>query len=294
MELNRHAALKGTLFVAVAALLWSTNGIFIKWLALSPFLIAGIRALIAGLVLLPFLRVKRIPWNLDLLVMVVSYCFHSLLIVLSFRTTSATIASGAQFAAPIWLFIVARLKKHPWRKSELIPLASLITGLVIFMLSSSEGTTLNGNIYALLSSFTFAALTYSSSRVSGDNPMGITSLSNLFTAAVLFTFFIPDKSLLSVVTPSQWLVFLYLGIFQLGLGYAFYYVGMRYISAQRAAMISPLELIASPLWIILFMKETPDASSLFGFVFILAGIVFNTMLQRNRKTCKPIGLREHL
>ncbi|MFR9127862.1 MAG: EamA family transporter [Acidaminococcus intestini] len=46
--------LKGTLFVLLAAVCWSINSPIVKYLTLNPFLICGLRSLIAGIALLPF------------------------------------------------------------------------------------------------------------------------------------------------------------------------------------------------------------------------------------------------
>lgn len=46
--------LKGTLFVLLAAVCWSINSPIVKYLTLNPFLICGLRSLIAGITLLPF------------------------------------------------------------------------------------------------------------------------------------------------------------------------------------------------------------------------------------------------
>lgn len=51
--------LKGTLFVLLAAVCWSINSPIVKYLTLNPFLICGLRSLIAGIALLPFLRIRK-------------------------------------------------------------------------------------------------------------------------------------------------------------------------------------------------------------------------------------------
>lgn len=55
--------LKGTLFVLLAAVCWSINSPIVKYLTLNPFLICGLRSLIAGIALLPFLRIREIKKN---------------------------------------------------------------------------------------------------------------------------------------------------------------------------------------------------------------------------------------
>lgn len=65
--------LKGTLFVLLAAVCWSINSPIVKYLTLNPFLICGLRSLIAGIALLPFLRIREIKKNRYLPLYFISY-----------------------------------------------------------------------------------------------------------------------------------------------------------------------------------------------------------------------------
>ena len=49
----RLPALSGSALVLLGAVCWSLNSPLVKYLTLDPFLICGLRSLIAGLVLLP-------------------------------------------------------------------------------------------------------------------------------------------------------------------------------------------------------------------------------------------------
>ena len=60
--------------VLLGAVCWSLNSPLVKYLTLDPFLICGLRSLIAGLVLLPFVRPREIAWNRYLLAYVLAYC----------------------------------------------------------------------------------------------------------------------------------------------------------------------------------------------------------------------------
>ncbi len=55
---------KGIIMVVIAALLWSSNAPFVRWI-LDAFSVSAIRGLIAGLILLPFFRPKKIRFGLD-------------------------------------------------------------------------------------------------------------------------------------------------------------------------------------------------------------------------------------
>ena len=50
------------LYVAIAAMLWSTAGLLIKWVPWHPIAIAGIRSGIAAVVMLIFLLFTQKKW----------------------------------------------------------------------------------------------------------------------------------------------------------------------------------------------------------------------------------------
>lgn len=78
--------LKGTLFVLLAAVCWSINSPIVKYLTLNPFLICGLRSLIAGIALLPFLRIREIKKNRYLPLYFISYTALCLAVIISFIT----------------------------------------------------------------------------------------------------------------------------------------------------------------------------------------------------------------
>ena len=72
---------KGMALVFIAAVLWSTNSILVKSIELPSILIGAMRALIAGVVLMPFIRLKKIKWSLKLLFMMIAFTVQSTCIV---------------------------------------------------------------------------------------------------------------------------------------------------------------------------------------------------------------------
>ena len=65
---------------------------------------------------------------------------------------------------------------------------------------------------------------------------------------------------------------LILGVVQVGMGYAFYNMGVSKVSPQKASVIALWEMILGPVWVALFLKEYPSLLVCIGFVIIIAGI----------------------
>ena len=268
----------GMLLVFIAAVLWSTNSILVKNIELPSMLIGAMRALIAGIVLAPFIRPKKLKFSPKMLLMAVAFTLNSVGVVTAIKLTSAAIAVGMQFTSPIWLYIYSRIKGYPFIKRRVIPLAVLTAGVVISMFSKAEGVTLIGNLIALTTGLSFAVVTQLGKDLGGDNPVGITAINNLFMAAVILPLFCRDSvGQLFTMDTVGWVTLLALDIVQFSGGYVFYTLGLRYTTAARASMISPMEMVLSPVWVAIFMHELPDAVGLIGFLVIIAGIALEVI-----------------
>ena len=244
-------------------------------------------ALLAGLALLPFLKIKRIRWkSKSTWLMAFFYMIHCSLIVLALKTTSAPIAVAMQFTAPVWLFFWEGKHKEQLNIRRIWPLLVMMLGMVLFMFSKGTGVTMKGNIIAACSSLSFAALTYFSKRTAmeSDNPIGLTSVSNLITALIVFLFFVPAfPAKIASIPLSQLPILLILGIIQTGGGYSFYFLGLNDIDASTASMISPLEMVLGPLWVAIFLREYPDLIALFAFTLVIAGVLGEVFVAKANK-----------
>ena len=266
----------GPLLVLLGSALWSTNAPFFKILQVDSFLAIFIRASIAGLLLLPCLRPHRIRWDRYLLTMLLSYTALCVSIVLAIRSTSANIATGMQYTAPVWIYLLSWRRGRPlFSLQRNWPLLLLLAGLVVSMCSGSSAVTLKGNLLALSTSLFFTAMTISSKHAAADNPLGMVSLSNLFCATVVGVLFVPHpvETYLQAITPQEWLILLFLGAFQIAGGYALYYIGLRTTEPAHASMLAPCEMVLGTLWVAIFLREFPDWIGILGSLFIVIGVV---------------------
>lgn len=278
---------RGLLLVIGSALCWSLNSPLVKLLTLDPFLLTGLRALIAALVLAPFIRLRRIRRSLNTAMMIFFYMIHCTLIVLALKKTSAPIAVAMQFTAPVWLFLYDHRKGGAVRFGRLWPLCVMMLGMVLFMFSGGTGVTMAGNLIAACSSLSFAALTFFSKRTAeeSDNPIGLTSLSNFVTALVVLLAFVRDPvAKIAAVEPAQWPLMLLLGAVQTGGGYGLYFAGLKDVDASTAAMLSPLEMVLGPLWVALFLHEYTDVIGLIAFLLVIVGVLGEVLVTKRQQT----------
>ena len=276
----------GMLSIFIGALLWSTLTIFVHQLAISPLLFCGLRTAIAGILLLPFLWQGKIHFNLYFWGFVCSYCLLNIFLVLSLRTTTTAIAVGMQFTAPLWIFLFHLFIGKPMAKSGYLPLISILLGVLIFMLAPSRGSTVLGNVLALLGGILFAILTVCSHRVDTKNAVGLTAYGSLFSAVIIFVILLLSgedwEQLLYLPAEAWWGVFL-VGALQTAGGFAFFNWGLRYTTSEKASVLATGELVFGVLWAALFFADYPDIYTCFGVCFILFGIFAELWITKKTK-----------
>ena len=74
-----------------------------------------------------------------------------------------------------------------------------------------------------------------------------------------------------------------LGIFQMGVSYAFFSKGIETTPSVDASLISMLEAILNPIWVALVIGEIPSFISLVGGGLVLIAVVFNIISSKNEK-----------
>lgn len=275
--MNDRKQTPGVLLILLAALLWSTNAPVVRLLSIGGLLAAGLRAFIAGIALLPFLRPKKLKFGKELLLTLVCFTGVSAGVTVAIKTTSSAIAVGMQYTSPLWLFLLSLCRGKKPTKKMIVPLAVLSVGVILSMFSRAENVSLSGNLIALSTGLFFAGMTLFAGKAAGDNPIGLSCLSNLFCGIFLLFLARPSPAELIAMPLSDWLLLLYLGTIQVGAAYSCYYAGLRFVRPTTAAMLSPLEMILAPLWTAIFQHEIPDEVGLIGFSLVVAGVILEAV-----------------
>ena len=169
--------------------------------------------------------------------------------------------------------LLSKPSKKDFTLKRLFPLILVLAGVIITMFSTAEGISFWGNIIAISTSFSFAGLTYFAKRINTDNPMGLSSISNLIVGVVALIIARPSIDVISNIQLPEILVLIYLGVFQVGMAYALYYSGLKVVSAGTASMIAPLEMILGPVWTLIFLGEIPDIIGAVGFIIVIVGVI---------------------
>src|SRR5208337_4525142 len=147
----------GILAMAGTAFLWSLAGLFIKVIDWNPIAIAGMRSLIASIVILVYLKRPRFHLSFPQMAAAVANAATMLLFVSANKTTTAANAILLQYIAPVLTaFIGAMLLKERPHMEHFAAFPLVAVGMIIMFLDKLGGGTLSGNILAIMSGITFS------------------------------------------------------------------------------------------------------------------------------------------
>jgi drug/metabolite transporter (DMT)-like permease len=253
------------------AFLWSVAGLFIKILDWNPFLIAGLRSLIAFFFLLAIVRTVRLTWSWPLLGAALANAATMLLFVAANKTTTAANAILLQYLAPVFTAIlgVVILKEH-LRREQLIALILTPVGMILLFMDRLSSGQLLGNLLALTSAFTFALMFIFTRMQKEGDPLQSFMASHAVAAVIALTVavFLPMPHFTGRAIGS----ILILGILQIGLAAVFFSYGIRRVSAVSANLIALIEPVFNPVWVFLVLGETPSAKALLGGAVIIGSV----------------------
>jgi len=274
---------KGILFAALGALIWSTGGVFIKLVDAPGIYISAARSLVAGLIFLPFVKFNKIKWSWSILLLLLSFAYTMIGFVVATKLTTAANAIILQYTTPIWLFLYYSFRNRSFSKRKILPVALVSLGIVIFLFEPSQGTNMTGNLLALSTGISFAFVAHYSAKDHGIDGPGLISLCNLTT----FLLALPFISNVTGITMSLDLLgiigILFLGVFQIALGYVFYMKSLKLISPLDTSLICLIEPLTNPVWVLIFVKEVPSTFALTASVFVIAGILVNILQARSSR-----------
>lgn len=265
----------GILFIVIAALLWSTGGIGIKAITDSALKVTFYRSIFATVTLLIVFRRDAISVRPSpaFLTAVLSYGACLTTFVVATKLTTAANAIFLQYAGVIWVLLFSPLVlREAMRRHDAIAITIAMCGMALFFVGKFEARGMTGNAMALVSSVFFATMIMALRRNPQASRAAVT-WGNVLLSLALLPFVWNDLAL----TPKSFLVLLGLGVFQIGVAYAFFVKGLQHVTATQASLTGMLEPVANPIWVLLFLNERPSAYAIAGAVIVLAAIAWHTM-----------------
>jgi drug/metabolite transporter (DMT)-like permease len=266
---------KGILAVILTALLWSSGGLLIKLVTLTPMQISFFRCLIAAIVFAVLFRQKILKLNPLALLNAFAYAAVLILFVIATKTTTAANAIFLQSTAPIYVLIFEPiLTQTKWEKINIITIAVCFIGMILFFMGDLTPGDIKGNIAALLAGVAFA--TFFLGMKKNDKQYGEASIfyGNLIVSLICVPFLFEMNAL----TFSDLWKLTFLGVFQIAFAYALFSYGIKRILAVEASIISMLEPVLNPIWVFIGYGEAPSMYAIIGGAIIISAITIRTLI----------------
>ena len=262
---------RGTLYVFLAALLYSIGGLCIKVIPWNGMSINGGRTAIALVVIGGYLWWVKHPlrWNRWVALGAVSVFGCNALFSVANKLTTAANTIVLQFTAPIFVMLITLLvfRRRPSRL-DVITCAVVFGGVVFFFVDSLEVGGGLGNLLALRSGLAYAGVFLLNDLPDSD------AISSVFWGDVLsavtgLPFLLREtdfssKALISLVV---------LGVFQVAVAYILLTIGLKTTPPVTASLVSGIEPVLNPILVAAFYGENMGPMAVIGAAIVIGGVV---------------------
>ncbi|MBQ5583280.1 MAG: DMT family transporter [Ruminiclostridium sp.] len=278
---------KGLLLIFLASVLFSLGGLLIKvipWQALS---INSWRCGISVCILLLFAKVtgKKLKLTPGVLAGAAAMCLTVSSYALANKLTTAANAILIQFTNPVFVILFLWLFFHEKpKKLDLITCVVVFGGIACFFLDGLSAGNLLGNAVALFSGVCYAWV-FLLNKIPGGDPLYSTILGHAMCVLI---------GLPSAVRETEYsgqivLCAILMGVFQLGLAYLCFTIGIRTAPPVSASLVSGIEPILNPVLVAIVLGE-----SLSGLALLGGGIVFISIMIYNILTVRTENTKKEL
>ncbi len=270
----------GVLAVVMAAILWSTGGLFIKLLPFEPMTILWYRSACAAILF--GLLFRRAVLRVNALTLLVSLIYVALMTTFVFATKMTTAANAIflQYTAPVYVLLLEPiLFRLSLERLNIITIVICIAGMALFFVGDLEMGNTQGNLIALSSGVLLAGLMLAQRKNDPARHEAAIFWGNI----IMVTIAMPAYWQSAAPSASEWLMLLFLGFVQIGLGYLFFTYGLKRVLAIESALLAMLEPILNPVWVFLGYGERPSGFALLGGAIIILTLAVRTVLVERRK-----------
>ena len=180
------------------------------------------------------------------------------------------IFSCAPFVAGFlgWILLGERVTTRTW-----FTIAAAMAGLAVMVGSELAVSRYFGPLIALWIPIAYAASIIAIRSSKRENMLAALCLAGL-VAGGLSAIFVSDYAL----TPRDLIISLYLGVFQVGVGFTLVVLGTRYVPAAQVGLLALVEPVLAPIWVWMGVGEVPNLATIIGGTIIFLAITTDGIL----------------
>ena len=278
----------GALALIFAGVFLSFGGVIIRFMETSSaWQITGYRSITFSLAILLYILVKykkdtphafkKIGHSGILIALILGFSNTCFVWGMSTTTVSNAVfimSTGPLFAAICSYFFL----KRKIGKKTFIAIAGSMFGITIMFSGGMESNNYIGNIIILGVPIGFAFQLTLLNYNSHIDFMPATFLGGVFSSLIGFIF----MANLDISTHDLSLC-LFMGAFQVGIGFMLITIGSRYIPPHRAALFLLMEPVLAPIWAFLGVGEIPGQTEMLGGLIVMSFVSYKIVDQFKNK-----------
>jgi drug/metabolite transporter (DMT)-like permease len=280
---------RGQLFVALAAVAWSTAGVMQRQLSVDTATQLAGRAFFAFFALLAFVAVpnRGRPFaafrSMGAAGLAVAACtaFASGFFIVALNYANVANVLFMQAVAPLaaallaWAALGESISRRSW-------MAMAIAVLGVALMVGGPGS---GGVIGVGSSLVMT-LAFAVGIVITRHRRDVSMAPAICLSQLLVVLAIAPLASFGTVSQHDLAFLVLLGVGQMGLGLAFLTIGARLIPAAEIALITLLEVVLAPLWVWIAISEQPAPTAIAGGVVVILAVVLQTT-QKTRASVAP-------
>ena len=272
---------RGVIYAVLAGVFLSSSGLLVRNIEqASAWTVLFYRSLAFSVTVFGFILYRAgqqsRPWLDDFrrlrigdtvvsVMLAVGFIFYLLSL---FHTTVANtvllLSTGPFFAAVLgWLLLREAVHAVTW-------IAMTIAAVGVYMIVSEgiAGGQLTGMVYAVLVVASSAVMVVWLRRAGDRDMLAATCLAGVIAAAISYPF-VPGLA----IGVQDLVLSLLLGSIQIGIGFILITLAANSVPAAQVSLLALTETALAPLWVWIFVGETPARNTLLGGFIVLAAVV---------------------
>ena len=275
--------------------IFSTIGIFRRYIPLSSSVLACARGFIGALFLILVLVFKREKLHKgsiknNLLLLLLSGCFigfNWIFLFESYNYTTVATATLCYYMAPIFVMISCPfLFKDKMNFKKILCIISALIGMIfvsgIFSEILKNGipalSELKGIFFGLGAAFLYASVILLNKKIEKIAPYEKTILQLASAAITILPYALATGSFENVeFTPFAIVLLTIVGVVHTGIAYALYFSSMNGLKAQTIALYSYIDPILAIVLSCIFLKEKMDGLTILGAILILGAAMISEL-----------------
>ena len=215
---------------------------------------------------------RGLEWNDCLLAVFLGTGFVAYVFALLYNTVANAlfIFSCAPFVAGFlgWILLGERVATRTW-----FAIGAAMAGLTVMVGSELAVSRYLGTLIALWIPIAYAASIIAVRSSKRENMLAALCLAGLVSGG-LSAIFVTDYAL----TLQDLIISLYLGVFQVGVGFTLVVLGTRYVPAAQVGLLAMVEPVLAPIWVWMGVGEVPGLTTIVGGAIIFLAITIDGIL----------------